>query len=358
MKNIYHILPLLCLSIAFLILNISAEYKDDEFYCKRNSSDFQICHRCLNPEVEGGCPKNPEDENKCGCNNLAVYDGYRDKAYRGGGNCQTEDDYGEFYCYVDHSANCGDMEQSYFAGSKLHLWYEKDRDQHPKVYWSVWACNDTVADDDRQPITGSELVSGSEQFLPGVKITSDRLKSESGGIVEFTFSDDDIGYGWEKCQAQCVTRNTKEGICGAWSYDALNLKCYLHNVDACCGQKEKQERVDVEEFISGYVCPHCWSTYNECPCGLEWRQACLNCEILGNVLALADSTTLVETTSDQVIPNTVSSVSTDDVYTSTWTIFPCAPKPVFQTKLNKWTYKKPCCKKSGCTNDSKCQKTC
>ena len=76
MTQIYHILPLLCISVAFLILNTSA-YLDDEYYCRRNTTDSQVCHRCLEPEVEGGCAKNEEDKGKCACNNIAVYDGYR-----------------------------------------------------------------------------------------------------------------------------------------------------------------------------------------------------------------------------------------------------------------------------------------
>ena len=47
-------------------------------------------------------------------------------------------------------------------------------------------------------------------------------------------------------------------MCGAWTYDALNGKCFLHNVDACCGQRDKQEKDP--GFISGYACPQCWST--------------------------------------------------------------------------------------------------
>merc|ERR1711935_211472 len=357
MVQIYHILPLLFLSVAFLILNTSA-YLDDEYYCRRNTTDAQVCHRCLTPEIEGGCPKNETDVGKCYCNNIAVYDGYRDKAYRGGGNCQTEDDYGDFYCYVDASANCSDMDRSIFAGSRKHLWYEKDKNYrgYAKVYYSVFACNDTLVED--QPITGSELVSGSEQFLPGKKISNtDLLKSDTGAELSFTFSDDDLGYGWEKCQAQCLERNRDESVCGAWSFDAGNEKCYLHNVDACCGQRDKQENVN--EFISGYVCPHCWSTRNQCPCGIAFRQACLTCQITDGIEGYEDSASLVETTSGDVIKDApIRSVSTEDVYESPWTIFPCASKPVFNSKTRKWIYKKPCCKENGCNNKSQCQNTC
>ena len=40
----YQILPLLCLTFAFVILNTFAEdehYKEDEYYCRRNATDSQ-----------------------------------------------------------------------------------------------------------------------------------------------------------------------------------------------------------------------------------------------------------------------------------------------------------------------------
>ena len=64
----------------------------------------------------------------------------------------------------------------------------------------------------------------------------------------------------------------RNGICGAWSFDALNEICYIHNIDACCGQRTKRE--EELTFISGYNCPCCWSTYNECPCDLKERLEC------------------------------------------------------------------------------------
>ena len=39
------------------------------------------------------------------------------------------------------------------------------------------------------------------------------------------------------------------GKCGAWSFDDTWGKCFLHTVDACCGQKLKQETES--NFISG-----------------------------------------------------------------------------------------------------------
>ena len=59
-------------------------------------------------------------------------------------------------------------------------------------------------------VTGSELVTGSEQFLLSIKINADILKSEEGKELVFNFKDDDLGLGWEKCQAQCVVRYFKQ----------------------------------------------------------------------------------------------------------------------------------------------------
>ena len=40
--------------------------------------------------------------------------------------------------------------------------------------------------------------------------------------------------------------------------------CYLHETDGCCDQLSK--RVQENEYMSGYNCPVCWSTRNQCPC--------------------------------------------------------------------------------------------
>ena len=53
-------------------------------------------------------------------------------------------------------------------------------------------------------------------------------------------------------------------MCGAWSFDNAEGKCYLHTVDGCCGQFGKQEANS--DWISGYVCPHCWSTKGNTDC--------------------------------------------------------------------------------------------
>jgi len=122
------------------------------------------------------------------------------------------------------------------------------------------------------------LDTGNEDILVGFKITSDYLYdgTEVVQLKDLPFkqdrkilSDPEYVPGYIECKEQCTAR---KGICGAWSFDALNEICYIHNIDACCGQRTKRE--EELTFISGYNCPCCWSTYNECPCDLKERQEC------------------------------------------------------------------------------------
>ena len=78
----------------------------------------------------------------------------------------------------------------------------------------------------------------------------------------------------------------RRGYCGAWSYDFLNAICYLHNVDACCGQFNKRE--ENYDFVSGYTCTSCWTTKSDCTddfCTLIERQYCKEnpCRITKNM---------------------------------------------------------------------------
>ena len=68
----------------------------------------------------------------------------------------------------------------------------------------------------------------------------------------------------EDCQSQCFNQNLK---CGAWNFQG-NF-CQLLSQDSCCNQKRSQ--IQVSNVISGYVCPVCWSTYNDCPCSKQER---------------------------------------------------------------------------------------
>ena len=76
--------------------------------------------------------------------------------------------------------------------------------------------------------------------------------------------------------------NYRCGICGAWSFNKIEQKCYLHTTDACCGQLNKREHHS--DFTSGYVCPQCSSTRNNCPCDHRIRRmGTLGCSIAQSV---------------------------------------------------------------------------
>ena len=69
-------------------------------------------------------------------------------------------------------------------------------------------------------------------------------------------------------------KKNRIGLCGAWSFDNSEGKCYLHTIDGCCGQYGKREVNS--DWISGYVCRQCWSTLRgtDCPCSIRdraWR---------------------------------------------------------------------------------------
>ena len=76
-----------------------------------------------------------------------------------------------------------------------------------------------------------------------------------------------------------ITYFSRCGICAAWSFNALEETCTLHTTDACCGQLDKREQNS--DCVSGYICPQCSSTRNNCPCNLRIRR--LGCPIAQSV---------------------------------------------------------------------------
>merc|ERR550534_1085047 len=161
--------------------------------------------------------------------------------------CQTDDP----FCYVSENSNCDDSEYSSVNDRLNRIWF------NPEIYYSYEACDANSQDDNV----------GNEEFLDSTKIVGDRVQEVSdNGILGddlFFWLDEDY-----ECQAECKSR---AGLCGAWSFDNAEGKCYLHTVDGCCGQFGKQEANS--DWISGYVCPHCWSTKGNttCPCTIKER---------------------------------------------------------------------------------------
>merc|ERR1719414_2188016 len=80
-------------------------YEDDEYYCQ-NNKESKICHRC--PDLDTDCPR--EENEDCRCDNIAINDETKGK-FKGAPKCDTENDYGDSYCYVREDSNCEDLEE-------------------------------------------------------------------------------------------------------------------------------------------------------------------------------------------------------------------------------------------------------
>jgi len=222
---------------------------------------YQICRKC--PSLEDDC----ETSDECQCDHIEIEKkGKRGKPSKfvGGSNCQTLDRKKKNWCYVSESSKCDDKKISKSANNKVKV---KDVFQKNKIFFSNDACNN-VNSSYFDIENGNPLPTGNEKFLYGYKILSDDLqyKNESSGeFIKLWFDMDSP----EDCQYDCEERR---GVCGAWSYDFSTQTCYLHNVDACCGQLGKRE--ENQDFVSGYTCTSCWTTKSDCTdfCPLSSRQ--------------------------------------------------------------------------------------
>jgi len=335
MKYKIAVVFLAILSINFVSI-IAYEY--DEYYC-RNHPYYQICHRCK--DVDEICDR---QEQGCHCDNIAIFhDAKQD--FIGGSNCESTDDAnGAPFCYVRGDSNCKDIQFSNRASGYEDLWYPKE-DGKSEIYYSYEAClpENVIKSSNGQSVTGNG------EIMEGIKFSFDYLLSEAGDKIQFTFDDpdyiegndfeEDFTSGIIQCQQQCLARNKNKGVCGAWSFDALTETCQLFNVDACCGQLDKQE--NAASFISGYACPHCWSTHNECPCGLARRQACPTCSLHSagaGKPTLTSPTGLLQVDEIKLNPDL------------------CEQKPRYNARSRKWIRRKPCCNQNGCLDPSRCRK--
>jgi len=201
----------------------------------------------------------------------------------------------EGWCYVRYSyeENPKCKDQDWYEGSDEYS-PNPGSDVGTKSY--IWLTNQTNVDweglgKSKQACKGVKKYStGNEEVLKEVKINSDFLLSEndekimlpligpdyddwikSDAFTEYTkwlkTTNIDEQSLYRLCHYQCYVRNQPNMVCSAWSFDTINSICHLHKVGACCGQRDKQE--DDISFISGYICPHCWSTRKDCPCGIE-----------------------------------------------------------------------------------------
>jgi len=312
------------MTIATLFVTILA-YEKDEFYCKANEQiGFSICRRC--PKLDGNC-EDLEPNQSCHCDNIEIF--VKDSNNNTGGPDCLSNKEGKPFCYVNEASTCGDKEFSERANNaRMKLWHSS------KVYESHEAC---LPENKNKEFSDT----GNEELLEGIKITSDHLMVSAEVlqfefINELTFSDPDYVPGYILCKEQCALRG---GNCGAWSFNAATETCYLHNVDACCNQRGKQEE-DLE-FISGYNCPCCWSTRNECPCELEERLECSS-DATVHTAGAAHKSNYREDTGKLF---TSSSKQNRDA---------CKCVNTYIKSKKKWRCFKPSCKK-GCKNPSRCR---
>jgi len=342
---------LLTLVISILFVNIFGQ-KDDEYYCRKDSQ-YQICRHCIDQD---NCNVAGEG---CFCDNIAIYKD-SDEDFVGGANCNENflSD-GEPFCYVSGESNCEDIVYSNFANSYKN---EIDDKWYPKggIHVSKEACYN-----ENRKINGRLInETGNEEYLEGIKIISDNLVSPRGDKIYFTFDEpeykdgtdySDYDYdeepGYIRCQKQCSARNIESNMCGAWTYDALNGNCYLHNVDACCGQWDKQEKDP--GFISGYACPHCWSTRKShsdsewcgtesTHCDLRLRQTCRTCTIHNS--GAAESLDLSSPAGLLRVDVTILNID----------VCQCIRK--YRPRRKKWSCQLPCCKEGGCEDPKRCRK--
>jgi len=302
MRKIY--LTLLGFSIILAIVAAN-----DEFYCIKEEM-FQICKPCNFGNDKNNCEDRPSD--KCKCDNLKMVksDGGFE-LYGGPDECKKDDP----FCFVLEDTNCVDAEYS-SANERIDL--EKYLDQ--EVYYSYDACDAKEQD---------KL--GNEKYLDGKKITKDFLRAvEDNGIdlgekVKFYFNSHD------ECADECRLR---QGKCGAWSYNKIEEECYLHTVNANCGQLDKQD-VD-SEWISGYNQNNpCWSTRNDCPCDVKKRQT-----VSGTAHSTDEGSTPLHAS------GAVGTVNSNNK---------CQCKS-FKTRRGRTRCRKPPCSKDGCFDDRKCRK--
>lgn len=232
------------------VLNTTAE--DEGFYCKIEQEKFRICRRC--PHINGVCPNDPVDG--CHCENIELFE---DGKYVGGSKCENE------FCFVsldkaydEYDSPCSDVDYDteYISedDKSVKFWHHFEND----IVRSKAACENK-----------QEIDIGNEESLKGVQIAKDYLyglkETTVDGILileedkdsQFTFLVNDHKECMAECKDQC-------GKCGAWSFDNTTGMCFLHTVDACCGQKLKQ--VNKSNFTSGYYCNQCWSTMDEIFC--------------------------------------------------------------------------------------------
>jgi len=227
----------------FFITSFFVTCNGKEFYCKYEEENYKVCRTCTDLDYDCEVPE------ACQCGNIQIYN--RDSGIlEGGSDCSSVDEEtGENWCYVSEGA-CLDAEDPEDYVDE-QIWHSNN------IKKSRAACTEDYK---------VEFNLGNEEVMMGIELMDDVLKGFSlngtDGEALSVYVED-----YEECQEECKTRC---GFCGGWSFDDIEGICYLHNIDACCGQINKQEANP--NFISGYVCPKCSSTFNDCPCDRKKRR--------------------------------------------------------------------------------------
>jgi len=172
---------------------------------------------------------------------------------------------------------------------------------------------------------------GNEEFLDSVRITKDLMRIvEDNGVdlgEELTFFVNDH----DECATECRLR---AGSCGAWSFNKNEEICYLHTVNANCGQLDKREANS--GWISGYNQNNpCWSTKNDCPCDVKARQ-----KVPGTAHSTDGNDTPLHAS------GALGKVNSNNK---------CQCKS-FKTRRGRTRCRKPACSKDGCSDERKCRK--
>merc|ERR1712062_628496 len=225
---------------AWAITMIDANNAD--LYCKHEAFNFHICRQC--EKLTESC----ETTKDCQCGNIQLYDKEKGKLV-GGSSCESSAGNRGNWCFVSSTSPCRDKLESRIAKPLRNLWHNNT------IFGSYDAC---------KPENRIEMAINQET-IAGMRIVEDVLEGSDGYSTNSVALEIETG-DHQGCQEECEAQCSK---CGAWSFDETNGICYLHTVDACCGQLRK--RKPDSNFISGYRCPQCSSSLNECPCSLKQR---------------------------------------------------------------------------------------
>jgi len=312
-------------------------FAEDGIFCKISKDNWEICRHCNDSGLD--C-HDLSHENECKCDGIKIAKKDTYELHGGKENCQKD---GEGWCFVRFSSEsaCTDLE---WVSDNERFTTDPNLIGTPNIWLtpgtefakSKEACKSEMQHD-----------TGNEEMLQDTRIITDFLRIgtiDDNGIQElkenFTF----IAESHEECKQECQTREQ----CGAWSYDSEEFLCYLHTVDACCGQFDKRE--SASGFVSGYICKSCWSTRGDCPCSAKDR---------------LEGTGTAHSSGGAVAPHLTTSAGVSCIQeTESGGVDVCATIPKKFRPEGPFRYIKPVCKDptknpcGKCEDETRCRKSC